>query len=231
MPKPLAVSEEALSAAKAGLADMSDARKFRRSIPAVLAAGGRLSAQELADLFQAGRRTVFDAISKISHPDKRPSGTWGGRRNANPTTDGEAEFLAGFERSAALGEKPTVQEMRRAYAEKTGLNPALSAIYRLLRRQGWRKAKPDAHSPKADPKLQEKAKKTSRGRNGQSLSETENPPVPIAFQDKAGSAGRLRARRGAKASGRLFLRPQPEGASRHLALSPRSGLAVCRPQA
>lgn len=159
MAKPLTITKETLSVAQANITDMSDAREFRRNILVVLAADGRYSAQELADMFQVGRRTVFDAINKISHPEERPTGTWGGRRNANLSIDGEAEFLAGFEGSAALGEQLTIQEMRKDYAEKTGMNVAPSTIYRLLHRQGWRKIKPDTHHPKADPKLQEEFKK------------------------------------------------------------------------
>ena len=69
--------------------------------------------------------------------DLRPKG---GRRNENMSTDEEAQLVAPYlARGRATGSLP-MDELQRAYEARVGRPTALSTIYRLLNRHGWRKA-------------------------------------------------------------------------------------------
>jgi transposase len=159
MAKRLEITDFALESAQAQITDLSDAREFRRNIIVVLAADGRYNASEIANMLKIGVRTVFDAIKKVSEPEKRPVGEWGGHRSSYLTPDEESAFLDDFEEKALEGTILTVPELHKAFMVKTGKKVPPSTIYRLLKRNGWRKVKPDTRHPKADTKGQEKFNK------------------------------------------------------------------------
>ena len=69
--------------------------------------------------------------------DLRPKG---GRRNENMSAEEEAQLVAPFlARGSATGSVP-MDELQRAYEARVGRPTALSTIYRLLHRHGWRKS-------------------------------------------------------------------------------------------
>ena len=66
----------------------------------------------------------------------------GGRRNQNMTADDEVQLLAPFLlQGRSAGEVP-IDAVHRAYEARVGRSVALSTIYRLLHRHGWRKPVP-----------------------------------------------------------------------------------------
>lgn len=62
----------------------------------------------------------------------------GGRRHHYLTLEQERAFLQPFMACAARGEMTTVAEIQRAFEEETKQSVALSTLYRLLDRHGWR---------------------------------------------------------------------------------------------
>jgi transposase len=74
----------------------------------------------------------------------------GGRRNQHLTQEQEAALLAPFVERAEAGGMLTATDIQQAYRERTGKMVALSTVYRLLERHGWRKVVPRPRHPKAD---------------------------------------------------------------------------------
>ena len=54
-----------------------------------------------------------------------------------------------------------VPPLQEKFAEKLGKPVALSTIYRMLARHGWRKLAPDTEHPQGDPQAREDWKKNS----------------------------------------------------------------------
>ncbi len=76
------------------------------------------------------------------------------RRHQYLTLSQERAFLQPFMARAARGEMVTAAEIKLAFEEETKQSVALSSIYRLLDRHGWRQrgaGATSAHSPKSKP--------------------------------------------------------------------------------
>lgn len=84
----------------------------------------------------------------------------GGRKRAYLTPAQERDFLETLAGPAAAGALPTVAAIRQAYEARVGQAVALSTVYRLLQRHGWRKVAPRKRHPRTKPELQAEVKKT-----------------------------------------------------------------------
>ena len=85
----------------------------------------------------------------------------GGRRHQYLSVEREQELLAPFVERARAGGMLSVNEIRQAYEDCTGVKVAPSTVYRLLDRHGWRKVMPRPRHPKADVAAQAAFKQTS----------------------------------------------------------------------
>ena len=92
----------------------------------------------------------------------------GGRRNGHMTLEEEQAFLAPLLEQARLGGILIVPPVRRALEKHLGREVALSSVYRLLHRHGWRKLAPDKRHPQSDPHAQTAWKKNSPKRSPES---------------------------------------------------------------
>ena len=87
-----------------------------------------------------------------------PKNHGGNRRNLSFAE--EAELLSAFKEKAAQGQIVEVSDIEAAYREKVGRDIGNGQIYRVLKRQGWRKVKPRSRHPKkAPPEVVEASKK------------------------------------------------------------------------
>ncbi|ARU06006.1 hypothetical protein CCO03_16225 [Comamonas serinivorans] len=99
------------------------------------------SAAEIALLLGWAPTTVHTIHSRWARDgddvfNLRPKG---GRRNQNMSADDEAQLVAPFlQQGRATGAVP-MDALQRAYEARVGRPVALSTIYRLLHRHGWRK--------------------------------------------------------------------------------------------
>ena len=84
----------------------------------------------------------------------------GGRRRQNFTLAREEAVLQPFLERAAIGGVLVVPELKPLLEAELGRPMALSSVYNLLHRQGWRKWAPDKRHPQSDPFAQEAFKKT-----------------------------------------------------------------------
>ena len=70
----------------------------------------------------------------------------GNRRNLS--LEEERVFLEKYRQQAEQGQLVSIQEMEREYEEKVGHPIGSGQIYRVLKRQGWRKVMPRSKHPK-----------------------------------------------------------------------------------
>lgn len=103
-------------------------------------------------------RRRFERIVRGEESPKQPRG---GRRRELLTPEQEAAFLAPYLEEAKAGGVLVVPPIQAALESHLGRPVALSTVYRMLHRQGWRKLAPDKRHPKADPVAQEEWKKNS----------------------------------------------------------------------
>lgn len=90
----------------------------------------------------------------------------GGRRRQNLSIEREREVLAPFLRRASAGGILVVPQIKAELEAALGRTMALSSVYNLLHRHGWRKLAPDKQHPQSDPVAQEAWKKNSPKRSG-----------------------------------------------------------------
>ncbi|MEW5967543.1 MAG: winged helix-turn-helix domain-containing protein [Pseudomonadota bacterium] len=85
------------------------------------------------------------------------------RNRANATLEREAQILDEVLAGAMRGGVIVVPPLKDKIAERLGKPVALSTIYRMLARNGWRKLAPDTAHPQGDAAAREDWKKNSRG--------------------------------------------------------------------
>lgn len=86
----------------------------------------------------------------------------GGRRRQNLSIEREAEVLTPFLERARDGGILVVPRIKAELEAALGRRMALSSVYNLLHRHGWRKLAPHKRHPQSDPIAQEVWKKTPR---------------------------------------------------------------------
>jgi transposase len=89
----------------------------------------------------------------------------GGRRRQNLSIERESEVLSPFLERARGGGILVVPQIKAELEAALGRRMALSSVYNLLHRHGWRKLAPDKRHPQSDPAAQEAWKKNSPKRS------------------------------------------------------------------
>jgi transposase len=84
----------------------------------------------------------------------------GGRRRFYLSWNEEALFLESFKQAALTGHIATAAEIKAALERRIGHKVHKTTVYRLLKRQGWRKVVPRPFHVDADKEEQEAFKKT-----------------------------------------------------------------------
>ncbi len=85
----------------------------------------------------------------------------GGRRRQNMTRAQEQAALAPYLERSRNGGMLVVGQIKRELEAKLGRTMALSSVYNLLHRHGWRKLAPDQRHPQSDAVAQAEWKKNS----------------------------------------------------------------------
>lgn len=83
------------------------------------------------------------------------------RNRAKADLDRERQILDEVLSDAATGGVVVIPRIRSAIEAKLGKSLALSSVYRMLARHGWRKLAPDTYHPQANPEAREDWKKNS----------------------------------------------------------------------
>ena len=161
MARQVFISNEEIQRAKQLRDQASSIADYRKALSVLLVAELGLTADHIADILGASRRTIFRDRGNIRDQDDAAKNSWGGRRHCSMTVEEEREFLAQWEKPATVGGVLTVPPIHAALVERLGYNTPMSTTYRLLARHGWRKVQPDTKHPKSDPALQDEFKKNS----------------------------------------------------------------------
>jgi transposase len=113
--------------------------------------------------------TLRNRFMRVARGDEAPKQKRGGRRRQNLSPNEEELFLAPFLDEAKNGGVLLVHAIRQALETRLARKVALSSVYNLLHRHGWRKLAPDRRHPQADVEAQEAWKKNSPQRSQRKL--------------------------------------------------------------
>lgn len=119
-------------------------------------------AQEIAHHTGLATQTVHNLVSQYNRrgPQVLEGPGKGGRRKAYLSRAEEASFLEPFVQKALTGQVATVREIKKALEKRIGTSVHKTTVYRLLRRQGWRKVVPRPYHKEAKPDEQKAYNKT-----------------------------------------------------------------------
>jgi transposase len=120
-------------------------------------------AGEIAVHTGLAEQSVHNLISRYNRlgPEAVEGPGKGGRRRAYLSWDEEALFLESFRQAALPGQIATAAEIKAALERRIGGKVHKTTVYRLLKRQGWRKVVPRPFHVDADKEEQAAFKKTS----------------------------------------------------------------------
>lgn len=107
-------------------------------------------------------RTRYGKVAR--HERKAPRSKRTLRNRATATLEREAQILDEVLQGAMNGGVVVVPPLKEKVEERLGKSVALSTIYRMLARNGWRKLAPDTTHPQGDASVREDWKKNSQAR-------------------------------------------------------------------
>lgn len=154
---------DVLEQAKAGIASAKTVEELRAAQAVVLPLEFGLSLGQTAEgigVSLGWACTLRNRFARIARGEEAPRQKRGGRKRQNLTLE-EERFLQPFLDTAKSGGVLVVGGIRQALQEKLGRKVALSSVYNLLHRHGWRKLAPDRSHPQADLQAQQEWKKKS----------------------------------------------------------------------
>lgn len=160
----IARGQEAVELARAAIAAAKTVEQLRQAQAVVLPLEHGLSLGATAQMiglsvsWTSRLRNAFlrgEVVSDGSTPPR------GGRHHENFTREREIEVLKPFLDRARTGGVLVVPEIKPILEAALGRPMALSTVYNLLHRHGWRKLAPDKHHPQSDPQAQQDWKKNS----------------------------------------------------------------------
>jgi transposase len=168
MARPFTGDKELLSSARSAIASARTIEELRQAQAVVLPLDYGLSLEVTAAVIgvskgwacQLRRRFINQKIVGDPRLPRR-----GGRKRENMSTTDEQAFLAPFFEQARVGGVLVVGQIKLALEQHLGRAVALSSVYNLLHRQGWRKLVPDKRHPKSDSIAQDEWKKNSPKRS------------------------------------------------------------------
>ena len=164
MSKPYKITEEQIKEIKVCRKENRDKTVDKR-LRAVQLRGEGYTDNEIADIVEAHPKVVSRWICKYVKEGIAglKKGEYAGNRR-NLSLDEESKFIGGFKEKAEKGELVTVKEIKIAYCEKIGHKCGKGQIYRVLKRQEWRKVVPRKEHPnKASDEVIETSKKLTFG--------------------------------------------------------------------
>jgi transposase len=156
--------QESLAAANEAIKNATTIEQLRQAQAVVLPLRFGLSLEQTAQAIGVSPKWTSELRNDFIDGkilDSRGSAVRGGRRNQRFTVEREAELLAPFLEQAKSGGVLVVGPIRQALQEALGQDIALSTVYNVLHRHGWRKLAPDKRHPQSNPAAQDEFKKNS----------------------------------------------------------------------
>jgi hypothetical protein len=165
MARAAVITEEMECLAKKIVKEATTARELRAGLSILIPKTCDITYTETAELLGISVPTVVRIHRDISNQaagNATPKGSWGGRRRQTLSIDEETQFLAEWVENAEQGGVLIVPPIHAALERRLGKAVALSTVYRMLARHGWRKVEPDTCHPKQNIEAQEEFKKNSQ---------------------------------------------------------------------
>lgn len=159
-----ATGREFIEAAKEQIASTKSADALRAAQALLLPLEFGLSLEQTAaaiGLSKSRTGKLRTRFQRIETGAEQPRTKKGLRNHARMTLDEEAKFLAPFIDKARNAGIIIVPPLKAELERHLGRSVALSTVYRLLQRHGWRKLAPDKQHPQSDPVAGEEWKKNS----------------------------------------------------------------------
>lgn len=129
-------------------------------------------------------RTRYCKVARHEREAPRPKRAL--RNRANATLEREAQILDEVLEGAMRGGVVVVPPLREKVAQRLGKPVALSTIYWMLARNGWRKLAPDTAHPQGNSSAREDWKKKLQGKLDEIVATwSNNRPLRLMFQDEA----------------------------------------------
>jgi len=118
--------------------------------------------KEIAEITKLSTRQVYRIIAKCEEKGIKSllEETRGGANNRKITAKEERRFFKKYREQAKEGQIITAEDMWKDFCKTFDVTIDISAFYRLIKRNGWRKIIPELKHPKtADAKTQRASKK------------------------------------------------------------------------
>ncbi len=156
--------EDVLQQAKAVLSAAGTVQELRSAQALIFPLEFGFSLAQTARAIGVSKRwacTLRNRFSRVARGEEAPKGKRGGRKRQNLTPEEEARFLLPFLDRAKEGGVLVVSSIHQELENRLGRKVALSSVYNLLHRHGWRKLAPDKRHTKSDVQTQQEWKKNS----------------------------------------------------------------------
>jgi transposase len=154
---------EQIGAAKKLLHDAKTADEIRMAQAVLLPLEMGLSLQQTATIIGRSISTTSTCRNKFLRSTQEQTSLFGKKRfmrnRAYLSFDDEAQMLNDLLEESAHGEVIITPPLREKIEQRLGKKVALSTIYRMLARHGWRKLAPDTAHTKSDAAVREDWKK------------------------------------------------------------------------
>jgi len=147
MPKAYKISEEQMLQLKEQRNQNKD-KNVEKRLRAIQLRGEGMKNEEVSKIVESHPKVVsrwFCQYAKNGINALKKSKRIGNRRNLS--LQEESDFIAKFKDKAEKGQYVTVKEIKIAYCEKIGHKCGNGQIYRVLKRQDWRKVVPRKEHP------------------------------------------------------------------------------------
>jgi len=124
---------------------------------------GPFSAHQVAQFLGVSKQAIWLWVGQYNRfgPSGLERRGRGGRRWSLLDPAEEAAFLAGYLERASRGDLLTARQVHQELCQRVGREVSLAYVYKLFRRNEWRKLTPRPRHVKADPAAQAEFKKTS----------------------------------------------------------------------
>ena len=122
----------------------------------------KLTGEQIALILGVSASAIDRLMKKFRRgelKDKTEKNLGGGRNHFLLTLQEEAEILKPFFENAKKGELVGIDELKQAFEVKLGCEVTQDYMYKMLKRNKWRKVVPDKEHPKNDPEKAEEFKK------------------------------------------------------------------------
>lgn len=147
--------------------DAQSRNEYQRRLAVWLTHIGPFPARQVATLLGVSIPSIWKWVGEYnrSGPPALERQGRGGRHWAYLTLEQEAALLRRHEARALRGEVLTAKHLHAEVERTAGRPVSMAYVYKLLRRQNWRKLSPRPRHIKSDPAAQADFKKNSRSRS------------------------------------------------------------------